>query len=53
MSPKEKQARETVITFLMKQLNISRKQSITNMKELEEFGLIVFDSDGNFGIKGA
>ena len=40
MSSKEKETRELIISFLMKQTGITRQESIENIKELESFGLI-------------
>ena len=40
MTNKEKQVRETIINFLVCELNISREESIASLKELEEYGLV-------------
>ena len=44
MTAKEKETRELIISFLMKQTGITRQELIDNIKELESFGLIAFNS---------
>lgn len=46
MTSKERETRELIISFLMKQTGITRQESIDNIKELESFGLITFNSKG-------
>ena len=46
MTAKEKETRELIISFLMKQTGISQ-ELIDNIKELESFGLIAFNSKGD------
>ena len=47
MTSKEKETRELIISFLMKQTGITRQELIDNIKELESFGLIAFNSTGD------
>ena len=47
MTAKEKATRELIISFLMKQTGITRQELIDNIKELESFGLIAFNSKGD------
>lgn len=47
MTSKERETRELIISFLMKQTGITRQESIDNIKELESFGLITFNSKGD------
>lgn len=51
MAAKEKQVRETIITFLMSELNISQKESQSQLVELEEFGLIEVKPNGQLYLK--
>ncbi|AML46723.1 TPA: hypothetical protein U2C50_000430 [Streptococcus suis] len=51
MSPKEKESREAIISFLMKQTGLTRQETITSITELESFGLISFNSKGDFRLK--
>ncbi|HEM3504885.1 TPA: hypothetical protein U1B13_000820 [Streptococcus suis] len=51
MSPKEKEAREAIILFLMKQTGFTRKETLASLKELESFGLIGFNANGDFRLK--
>lgn len=51
MSPKESASREAVIAFMMKQVGFSRQEAIENIKELEIFGLISFNSKGDFRMR--
>lgn len=51
MTLKEKQSREAVILFLMKATGLSRQETIVNVKELEQFGLINFNSKGEFRMR--
>lgn len=53
MTTREIQARQTVIRFLMLNMNMSHKESIACMKELEANGLIGFEPNGNFRIRKA
>ena len=47
MTSKERETREMIISFLMKQTGITRQELIANIKELESFGLIAFNSKGD------
>lgn len=47
MTSKEKETRELIVSFLMKQTGITRQELIDNIKELESFGLIAFNSKGD------
>lgn len=51
MSSKEKETRELIISFLMKQTGRTRQESIDNIAELESFGLISFNSKGDLRFK--
>ncbi|WP_187759370.1 hypothetical protein [Streptococcus sanguinis] len=51
MTPNEKKSREAIIAFLMKETGSTRKQTLENMKELESFGLIGFNSKGDFRLR--
>lgn len=51
MTPKEKQVRETIITFLMSELHLSRQESQNHLAELEEFGLVTIHPSGTFYLK--
>ncbi len=51
MSPKEKKSREAIISFLMKETGATRKDTLKNLKELEKFGLVAFNSNGDFRLK--
>lgn len=53
MTTREIQARKAVIRFLMLNMNISHKESIACMKELEANGFIGFEPNGNFKIRKA
>ncbi|EPW95961.1 MULTISPECIES: hypothetical protein [Streptococcus] len=48
MSSKEKQIREAIIRLLMCEVNLSREESRASLKELEEYGLVKFNSNGEF-----
>ena len=48
MTNKEQQVREAIINFLVCELNISREESIASLKELEEYGLVKINSNGEF-----
>ncbi|HGD2217705.1 TPA: hypothetical protein ACIN0K_000774 [Streptococcus agalactiae] len=48
---KERQSREAIILFLMKATGLSRQDTIVNVKELEQFGLISFNSKGEFRMR--
>lgn len=51
MSKQEKRTREVIIQFLMRENGLSRKETIASIKELEAFGLIGFNSNGDFRLK--
>lgn len=51
MSKQEKRTREVIIQFLMRENGLSRKETVASIKELEAFGLIVFNSNGDFRLK--
>lgn len=47
MTSNEKETRELIISFLMKQTGRTRQESMDNIKEMESFGLISFNSKGD------
>lgn len=51
MTRKEKQARELIIKDIMQSQNISEKKAKSIIRELENFGLILFRTSGEFGLK--
>jgi hypothetical protein len=51
MLSKEKQSREAIISFLMKETGSTRKETLKILKELETFGLIAFNSKGDFRLR--
>ncbi len=51
MTRKEKESREAIVSFLMKQTGLTRKETIVSITELESFGLIGFNSKGDFRVK--
>ena len=52
MSPKEKRNPERLLfSFLMKETGATRKETLENLKELEAFGLIRFNSKGAFRLR--
>ncbi len=51
MSRQEKRTREVIIQFLMRENGLSRKETVASIKELEAFGLIGFNSNGDFRLK--
>ena len=51
MSRQEKRTRELIIQFLMRENGLSRKETVASIKELEAFGLIGFNSNGDFRLK--
>ena len=51
MSKQEKRTREVIIQFLMRENGLSRKETVASIKELEAFGLIGFNSNGDFRLK--
>jgi hypothetical protein len=51
MPAKEKQSREAIISFLMKETGSTRKETLEVLKELETFGLIAFNSKGAFRLR--
>ena len=51
MSPNEKESREAIISFLMKKTGSTRQDTIANIEEMESFGLISFNSKGEFRLK--
>ncbi len=53
MSPKEKETREAILSFLMKETGLTRQETMVSIKELESFGLIGFNSKGDFRLKEA
>ena len=53
MSPKEKETREAILSFLMKETGLTRQETMISIKELESFGLIGFNSKGDFRLKEA
>ena len=48
---KERISREMIIQFLMKETGSIRKEIIASIKELEAFGLIGFNVNGDFRLK--
>lgn len=51
MSRQEKRTREVIIQFLMRENGLSRKETVASIKELQAFGLIGFNSNGDFRLK--
>lgn len=51
MTKQEKQVREMLNSTLMKERKISRKECESQLKELEEFGLIKIKPNGEFHLK--
>lgn len=51
MTRQEKRTREVIIQFLMRENGLSRKETVASIKELEAFGLIGFNSNGDFRLK--
>lgn len=51
MPSKEKQSREAIISFLMRETGSTRKETLEVLKELETFGLIAFNSKGAFRLR--
>lgn len=51
MSRQEKRTREVIIQFLMRENGLSGKETVASIKELEAFGLIGFNSNGDFRLK--
>lgn len=48
---KERISREMIILFLMKETGSIRKEIIASIEELEAFGLIGFNMNGDFRLK--
>ena len=48
---KEKISREVIIQFLMRETGLTRQETMASIKELESFGLIGFNSNGDFRLK--
>jgi hypothetical protein len=48
---KERISREMIIQFLMKETGSTRKEIIASIEELEVFGLIGFNVNGDFRLK--
>ena len=48
---KEKISREVIIQFLMRETGLTRQETMASIKELESFGLIGFNSKGDFRSK--
>ena len=48
---KEKISREVIIQFLMRETGLTRQETTASIKELESFGLIGFNSKGDFRLK--
>ncbi|EFU63912.1 MULTISPECIES: hypothetical protein [Streptococcus] len=48
---KERISREMIIQFLMKETGSTRKEIIASIEELEAFGLIGFNVNGDFRLK--
>ncbi|WP_171019051.1 MULTISPECIES: hypothetical protein [Streptococcus] len=48
---KERISREMIIQFLMKETGSTRKEIIASIGELEAFGLIGFNVNGDFRLK--
>ncbi|HEM3467926.1 TPA: hypothetical protein U1B12_001061 [Streptococcus suis] len=51
MTKQEKQTRETIVFFLMKEMNLTYQESLANVLDLEKFGLLRFKSSGQFILK--
>ena len=51
MTVEEKQVRETIITFLMSELKLSRQESQIHLSEWEKFGLVKIQPTGQFYFK--
>ncbi|KXU01791.1 hypothetical protein SCODD09_00971 [Streptococcus constellatus] len=51
MLPKEKESREAILSFLMKETGLPREKALASVSELESFGLIGFKSNGDFKLR--
>ena len=48
MLSKEKESREAILSFLMKETGLPQENALASISELESFGLIGFNSNGDF-----